>query len=246
MKNKILFLTATHGDEGFVEVFKKLEKKYSQAKYGYDWIISNERAYEKNTRFTEKDLNRSAPGTVKSNIYEEKRAAEIIEKSRLYDLIIDIHGTKSDFGIVTIITYPTIQNLTLAYMSPNKRIVIWYAKESQANGPLTQFCHCPAIEFECGPKNNIETAEKLYKALEKILQQKKSFSLTQTLKLEKDKELYAVYGKMMSESKKQTFVDFTPITINKETFYPLMGKNEYKGISCYKMKKINIKDLFIY
>ena len=48
----ILFIAATHGDEDFsVGIFKKLEKLKNSYTQSYDWIIGNERAYQKKVRF---------------------------------------------------------------------------------------------------------------------------------------------------------------------------------------------------
>lgn len=38
----LLFIAASHGDEGFsIPVLEKLEKNVPKEKYGYDWIIGN-------------------------------------------------------------------------------------------------------------------------------------------------------------------------------------------------------------
>ncbi len=69
MRN-ILFITSTHGHEqAGTGVLQQLEKEFPKTEYGYDWIIGNEQAYKLNQRFTEQDLNRSAPGDSKSDIY---------------------------------------------------------------------------------------------------------------------------------------------------------------------------------
>ena len=245
MKNKILFIVATHGNEDFsIEVLKKLENVCPKNEYGYDWIIGNPRAQEKSVRYIEKDLNRSAPGDITSDIYEEKRAAEIIEISKNYDCIIDVHGTKSDLGIITIIPYPTLQNLLLASLFSIKKNVIWYAKSSLKQGSLVQFVDKPAIEIECGPKNDKKIQEDLYIILEKFLTEiKETISLSVLRTIEK-KNFYHVYDKLLGEHN-SSLQDFKKTTINKETFYPFLSGNEYKGITCYKMKKIEFENLFL-
>lgn len=245
MKNKCLFIVATHGNEGFsVDVLKKLGKKYPKEEFGWDWIIGNEKAYRNNTRFTDKDLNRSAPGNKNSKHYEDQRASEIIELSKKYDFVIDIHGTKSDFGVVSIITYPTFPNLVLSSMFNLKNNVIWYASESSKKGPLTQYVNCPGIELECGPKDKDKTASQLYDVLGKFLARKKSIDIGTVLKSSQEQSFYAVYDKLNSSP--LPLKDFKKVTLNKESFYPFMSKSEYKGISCYKMKKIDFLPFFIY
>src|SRR5574344_1930263 len=93
---RILFITATHGNEqDGVKVMQQLEKELPKDKYGYDWIIGNEKAYQKNVRYIDQDLNRSAPGDSSSPVYEVRRAAELVKIANSYDVVIDIHGTKT-------------------------------------------------------------------------------------------------------------------------------------------------------
>ena len=150
---KILFIAAAHGNErDSVKVMRQLEKELPKEKYGYNWIIGNEKAFAVNTRFTEQDLNRSAPGDINSPVYEACRAAELIEYSKKFDVVIDLHGTKTDSGIVTIIPYPTEENIRLAKSAGLSRNVVWYSEKSKIAGPLAQHMPVPAIEFECEPK----------------------------------------------------------------------------------------------
>ncbi len=245
MDKKILILTATHGDEPLgVNVMKQIEKNLPKNKYGYDWIIANESAYKKCVRFTEVDLNRIAPGNIKSSIYEEKRAAELIRLSRKYNFIIDLHSSKSYCGVTTIITHPTLPNLILASILDADRYIIWYARSSLDNGPITQFTYCPAIEIECGPAAASKVKTRLIGVLTQFITKLKDLTITELLEKSKKIEFYAVYGKQKGRHN-LSIVDFRETTINKETFYPFLA-NQYEGILCYKAKKINIKDLFIY
>lgn len=246
MKNRFLFILATHGDEGFsLSLIKNLEKKFPKEKFGYDWIIGNPKALEQKRRFIETDLNRCAPGNLNSQIYEEKRAAEIIEVASDYDFIVDIHGSASNCGIITIITYPTLQNLILASSLGIKRNVIWYAKSSLKKGPLTQFVKCPSVEIECGPQNNENIRKKLSKTLrEFIIAQNNKKNLINVLKNLPKREFFVVYGKKEGNSN-QKVTDFEQTEIDGEKFHPFLA-NQYPGILCYKTKKVNIEDYFLY
>ncbi len=246
MANKILFIAATHGNEGFsVEVFKKLEKDLPPKKYNYDWIIGNEKAYPKNLRFIDTDMNRAAPGNLKSSKYEEKRAAEITKLSKKYDFVIDVHGTNSDLDIVTIIPYPTLTNIILANLIPVNNHVIWYAEESKKKGPLAQYTGCPAIELECGPKNDKKTQDILYNVLSEFIININS-QMNQNLIANVNKNnFFYVYGKLEGGNIK-SLKDLKKIKLNNEEFYPFMSKSEYKGISCYKLKKVDLLPYFIY
>lgn len=231
MRN-LLFISSTHGDEGFsVDVLKDLEQTYDPQLYGYDWVIGNPRALDKNVRFTEKDLNRSAPGDLASPVYEERRAAEIVKLSRNYDAVIDIHSTVADCGLVKLIPYPTAENMALARSIPLARNVIWYAEESAIQGPLTQHTLCPAVEIECGPKMGEQITKDLKECIGRLLVANISGELTIP-----EQEYYSVYGPQPGATD-NTIKDFQEITTGDETFYPFLA-NQYAGTLCYKMTKV--------
>lgn len=233
-EQKILFLTATHGDEGFsVPVFQRVEKQYPKGEFGYDWTVSNPRALGENRRFTEADLNRSAPGDPNSPVYEERRAAEIVELSSNFTCLIDVHGTVADSGIVTIIPYPTLENIILAKKVGVKRNVIWYSKSSLEKGPIVQFTNCPAVEIECGPKNETSTQEGLEKVIVSFLEEAEP---------SEQPEFYQVYGKLPTDG--NIYKDFELATKGDEEFYPFLS-NQYEGVACYKMRKVKFEDLFL-
>lgn len=243
-RSKILFLSATHGDEGFSSsVLEKIELNYPKNKYNYDWIIANEKALKNNTRFQNVDLNRCAPGDLNSPLYEERRAAEIINLSKNFDFIIDLHGSVSNVGVITIITHPTLQNIFLSSLVKVENHVIWYTKSSLVKGPLTQYCHCPAIEIECGPKKNPEIQQKLYDVIESILVTKEDLSINHILDRAKKINLFSVYGKNVGQpvKKMNDFIEYEDIN---EKYYPFLS-NQYPNIACYKMKKIEVENLFL-
>jgi len=69
-------------------------KKFSQnPAVGVDTLVANEKAYVANCRFVKNDLNRSFPGNAKSTDYETKRASEILQICKNYDLVLDFHNT---------------------------------------------------------------------------------------------------------------------------------------------------------
>lgn len=231
---KILFIGATHGNEPIgVEVLKKLEKKFNN----FDWIVGNPKALKQKSREYTADLNRSAPGDINSNQYEQKRAAEIIKLSKNYQYTIDIHGSGKPVGIFIIITNPKPINLKLAGMLPIKNIVFWPAFSPELKGPLSEFFSC-GLEIECGPKENFRIKKSLEKKLEKFLINLKKIEKKPITELLKQKNIYKVYGNLKDKPNKK-LKEFKEITINNETFYPLLiGSYKDKNIICYKMKKI--------
>ena len=245
MKNKFLFIAATHGNEGFsVPVLENLEQNFPKKDFNYDWIIGNEQAYKKNIRFTEEDMNRSAPGDKNSKVYEERRVAEIMDLSKQYDFVIDIHGTESNCGITSLIPYPTLVNLMIASLLHIQKSVIWYAKQSIEKGPVVQFTSCPGIEIECGPKNLPKISEQLQSTLEDFLKLTQSLTMGEILTRGAQKEFYVVYDKLEGEHD-DAYTDFAPKMDNGQTFYPYLS-NRYPNIICYKLKKVTISDLFLY
>lgn len=240
----ILIILSTHGNEGFsIPPLKTLEKKYPKNKYGYDWIIGNPKAHEKNVRFTEGDLNRLAPGNMSSKIYEERRAAELINLSSKYKFIIDIHGTDSNSGVFVLVTNPSLENLLLASSLPIKNVVIWASKESLTKGPVTQYAKCPALEIECGPKNSKEISKLLESTLERIIKNPYP-KLDETMENLKNQNYFVVYGKELDVDTSK-MLEFKKTKIKNEEFYPLLV-NAYQKGSARKMKKIDFFDLLSY
>ena len=88
---KILVVGGIHGNEPLGTKLVSRFKADPQKNVGA--ILANERAVAKNKRFINTDLNRSFPGNIKSLNYEEKRAAELIDICRKYDLVLDFHNT---------------------------------------------------------------------------------------------------------------------------------------------------------
>ncbi len=235
--SKILFIVATHGNETIgLDVIKKIALKYPKDKYNYSWVIGNPKAFSRGKRFIEADLNRSSPGDLESTIYEERRAFEILKLSKSYDLVIDIHGSNSNCGIVTIITDPKRCNLKLAESVPIENNVIWFSENSKIKGPITQHAQSPSIEIECGPMDSARVGESLRVVLEKILED----NLSEGKPYSKGKkEYFEVYGKIEGTWDGK-LIDFNKTTIRGESFYPFMS-SQYLGITCYKMRKVSLE-----
>lgn len=237
-QRKILFILATHGDEGFtIPIFQKIETLYSKSEFGYEWVIGNPKALERNIRYVNLDLNRCAPGKPNSLVYEERRAAELVKYANEFENVIDIHGSISQCGIVTIIPNPTIKNILFAGLLPIKRNVIWNSNSSLNKGSIVQFCKNVAIEIECGPKSSSKIQNKLQSTIIKIITTASETNLNVF-----EKEFYAVYGKKIDKTTK--YKDFV-VTQDSEKFIPFMA-NQYREITCYKMSKINRLTEFLY
>lgn len=243
MKKKILFISATHGDEGFsIKVLNEIERKYPRDKYGYERIIGNPKALDKNVRYVDSNLNRSAPGNKNSLLYEERRASEILTTANKFDYVIDIHGANSNCGLSIIICNPILSNFVLAGTLGIKRVVVWTTKEDFKKGPITQFCKPAGLEIECGPKNNLRIQNKLKNILIKFIKTYQKFTVFDIAKNLEKKELYVIYDKQIG--KESDLQDFKKYKKGNEVFYPFMS-NVYPKITCYKMKKIKLEKLFL-
>lgn len=230
----LLFLAATHGDEGFsVPILQGLKTKFPAS---FDWLIANERAQAHNTRFTDIDLNRSAPGDPISPLYEVRRAHEILEITKNYRYVIDIHGTTANSGIFVIIPNPTPINIALASCLPIIDVVIWAAKSSAQQGPITQFVNC-GVEIECGPKHDPAVAERLETILPAILTKGIVPDLAPM------QRWYRVYGYLQSGP--ANLRDFQLATVDGETFFPLLV-SQYRTELCYKMERLDLNALLAY
>lgn len=235
MKNNILFIGGTHGDEPIgVRVLQELEK----ARNDFDWIIGNVPALKQEAREYEGNLNRSAPGDINAKNYASHRAAEILSISQAYQFTIDLHGTSQPTGLFIIITNPTKENFELAQKLDVKRVVVWPSFSAELKGPLSEYFPC-GLEIECGPKEAIETQQELERVLIKFLDEYTLDPLI--LPLGKGEvthqDIFEVYGSWNGDS--GGMQEFIETTKNNETFFPLLigAYKTMTGITCYKMRR---------
>ncbi len=234
----VLFIGAMHGNEPIgVRVLKDLEDDG----FDFDWMIGNPRAFQAGTRGTDADLNRSAPGSPSSEVYEERRAAELIKLSRAYQFTIDIHGTEQRTGIFLIVTNPSRENLELAARLDIDRIVIWPAFSPELNGPVSEFFRT-GLEIECGPMGEGKTSGRLRVILKSFLEEgirQNSIDLDVALS---SREVYEVYGSLKSDVD-VPLEEFVEVEIDGEVFTPLLVNSyrERNGITCYKMRKLDTR-----
>lgn len=241
---KILFVAALHGNESFaVEVLKRLETELPEFKRRADWIVGNPKAHQQGERYLEADLNRIAPGDRNGEFYEERRAAELVKLSAGYKYLIDIHGTDARTGVFALIPNPTLESLLLAASLPVRNVVIWNSRKSLIGGPFVQYARCPAIEVECGPKDDSETPQVLEELLRQVVTEPRE-TLTSLLENLRNQEHYTVYGKSEGVDIDST-PEFKETTVDGETFYPLLI-NSYNQRSVRKMRKLNLPDLLAY
>lgn len=97
----ILIIGGMHGNEPLgLEVVALLNKKPLD---NVDTVLANKPAIVANSRFTRQDLNRSFPGDIASKEPEPRRAAQLLQLTRKYDVVLDFHNTycpDNDCGFV--------------------------------------------------------------------------------------------------------------------------------------------------
>lgn len=240
MKNNTLCIGATHGNEriGIDAIVLTLQKRND-----FDWIVGNPRAFAKNIRFTEKDLNRCGKGNSDSNIYEERRAAEIQKIVQQYTYVFEIHGTYQDTGTFLLVTNPTKENLRLASFFDVDRLIIWPSLTPEMQYPISEFYPC-GIEIEVGLQTDPKNTEVLANTLQTFLKNKSKYeklSDTQWQDRLKQKTIYEMYGNIPNSIGITTDMlkEQTLFTWNDETFIPVfIGTYPYSAILGYKLRQL--------
>jgi succinylglutamate desuccinylase len=232
MKKQILLILATHGDEKIGLETVKILENCSLEKY-FDILIANPKACKNNKRFIDVDLNRSYPGNLKSDKYEQKIAAENLLVAKKYKYVIDIHEASQGTDDFIIVPRKELsKQFPLKYINL-ETVLLW----PDPRGPLGQVLK-NAVELEFGSKNRNRNmmANKCAMILDNFI--KNVYGLPQG-KIKPTQKIFYVYDKLSADKTKQKLIDFKKIKIKKEEFYPLLT-NQYlmEGIVCYKMKKI--------
>lgn len=249
MKRKILFTLAVHGDEGFsISVVERLKKEFPHL---VEFVIGNPKALKQGVRYTDIDLNRVFPGDSSSKLYEYQRAAWLVEnyigKKDQY-VHLDIHGTKADCGIFTIVTNPTPTNLSLAFVLPIENTVIWegkYYKENDGFGAISEFSDC-GVAIECGLTTG-KTAEQVRPVQEKLYSILLGFITSYLAGVQignsPAKNIWQVNGKLMAGDGVEGLKDFQLVELGGKTFAPLLAYQYVKqGICCYTMSPLSVKN----
>lgn len=238
MIKKLLIIAATHGDEKIgVEAVEMLQKKGYKKRF--DCLTANPRAFKKNIRFIEVDLNRSYPGEKNSPFYEKRKAYKNLELAKKYKYIIDIHETDGGASDFIIIPKEKITKLFPLQFIDLEKVVLW----PDPKGPLSQILN-NAIELEFTMKNKSRggVAEKAARIIEKFLDRIELVGCDGNLNCDiSDKEIYYVYGKLLVKEKigSDNLRDFKKTKVGNEEFYPLLiGQYLSEGIACYKMRRI--------
>lgn len=250
---KILINILTHGDELIgLKVADRIKREYPELYgNGFDILIANEEAYKKGLRFVDEDLNRCFPGTPTGNT-ENVRAYEISSLLKQYEIVIDIHSTKSETRDTVIITNltPTILE-TIGVVSPAHVFLM----KVNPDGALISHAK-NGLAFEFGNDTSDEVFEKNIKAIGAVFGK---FLLNKSMAgLELNTQYYEVFrqiekpqgARLLPYVKNFSLVSAnTPFATNSdgkelsldEDFYPVIfGQDNYETIFGFAARKIRI------
>lgn len=231
--NKLLIIVATHGDEKIGIAVVKILGKKGYGKY-FDYLVANPRALKQNKRFIDFDLNRAYPGRQNSPLYEMRQARKNLMQAKNYRYIIDIHEASAGQDNFIIVPRRKISSFFPLEFINLRRVLLWPSPK----GPMSQILK-NAVELEFGMRN--KKREVVVLKASKIIGSFIMLAFPKSLRIEKEKEFYYVYGKLLvgDGSGDKKLKDFRMTEIEKEKFYPLLvGQYEKEGIVCYKMKKL--------
>lgn len=247
---RILINALTHGDErvglSVIKRIKKLPIKHGQLVFS----IANEKAYKKNKRFIDQDLNRSFPGKKNGN-HEEKLAYKLLPLVKSADIVIDIHSTTSDLKDAIIVT--KLEKKTKEYVniiSP-KYVLVMKATKNNALISSAQV----GIAFEYGKDRSILALNKIELGIKRLLshlgmidhfynknqkEQTVYFNVYKTVPRPINSRLLGGIKNYNLIRKEQVYATSAGKQIKAESdFYPILfGEKKYKDIFGFAGKKL--------
>jgi hypothetical protein len=233
MKNEILIIGATHGNEPIgVEVIAELKNRGREK--DFDFLIANPQALSASREFIDVNLNRVYPGIKNSPLYEQRLAFTNLQLAKKYRYVVDIHEASQGKDDFIIVPRENISNDFPLELVNLKKILLWPDPQGPLGGVLKN-----AIELEFGSCNRdrrkmIAMAANI---VEKFIIRIKSCAKEELV----GHEIYEVYGKITIAEfggKIDELKDFAEFENNGEKFLPLLARQYLQsGIVCYKMRR---------
>jgi hypothetical protein len=228
-QKRILIVGAQHGDE---RLGPRLDRFLRSDKTGrfknVDYICGNPRAFRRNVRFTETDLNRSYD-TLPAKTYEEKRAQKILRiiAQGNYDYVLDVHTSRADVGrffLATNLQGPVAQVIAA---SSFKRVAIMppHIADCSLIGQVPQAI---SIEYDRRIIRTKQTLEELVMLLENLLNGKTNPA---------PREIFYVKEKIPLGS--DISYEAKNFELSQQGFYPVIFARKssytaYKGFAAYE------------
>lgn len=177
----LLVLAAVHGNEqagtrAMERLLKEIDEKKIVLTKGKLTLVPvcNEKAYEKDVRQIDENLNRVIKIHENPQTYEQKVANEICQLIQENDIMLDLHSTHCEGDVPFIICdYPDAINEKFMNVLPVGYILYgWpdvYAHQKNIEDCCTEhyahMCGCSGITLECGYHKSEDAVEVAYQAI---------------------------------------------------------------------------------
>ncbi len=227
-----------HGDEHYgKKVLNRLQKnrKYKQNAIA---LFANKKAYDKNKRFIDQDLNRSFPGNRNGN-YEERLAMRILKKIKDCAFVIDLHSSSTETPPFIILSKVTKQHLEFIRHIPIENVVIMHKKMASGHS-LIDYCKC-GVSLEMGRHNDKNLPEKAYRSLIKIFG---SLQKSNELKPPSNPKTFFVAKRIVKHGKRamryKNLRNFIEYKRDGESFFPILitpKKRAFDGVYFLRAEK---------
>lgn len=250
--SKIAIIGGIHGDEpcGYRAISRIIEKDLEYKKT-VKFIKANEKAIEKNRRYIEKDLNRSFPGDINSEVHEQKLAAELLQEIKDCEYILSLHSTQSTISPFALINEVNNKNRNIIRKLPLKKVVSVKSKENK-KGDLISILPESCIELECGYQKSRQAEENAVKCIEYFLKMTNAIDKNNINPINTKTEVLRIFNKVLKQEE-IFFIGNNFERINsgeiygigetgkiyraEEPFYPiLMSTSGYSSILGYQAK----------
>lgn len=237
-----------HGDEKLGEKIADNIFKLKINRGNLTTVLANPKAYSKNKRFINEDLNRIFPG--RSKTYEQKLAKNILKIVKNTDYLVDIHATTGKTEPFAIIIKNNPQIINLIKSSGIRNIVLMGKNLASGKSLIDQTKNGFSFEYYSKtPKKSLKIGTENIKVLlvglrmvkeEKQQEDKLTFYEVVSV-LEKPENFIAkIKFENLSLIKKGTLLGFSkkePIIADKN-FYPIFhGEKSYPELVCLQAVK---------
>jgi hypothetical protein len=232
---RILIVGAQHGDERLGPRIDRFLKADKSGKYTtVDYLCGSPRAYRRNVRFTETDLNRSYD-TLPATTYEQKRAQRILQiiQEGNYNYVLDVHTSRADVGRFFLATHLSEPIRKIIAASNFERVAIMppHVADCSLIGQVEQAI---SVEYDRRLSRTKRALAEIVQLLDNLLE-----GTSQTMA----REVYYVDGKIPLESKLS--YEAKNFELSNEGFYPVIfsrnsSYTEYKGFAAGRRELIEL------
>lgn len=226
---QILIIGAQHGDERLGPRINRFLKNDKTGRYRtVDYLCGNPRAYRRNVRFTETDLNRSY-NTVPAATYEQKRAQKILRliATGNYDYVLDIHTSRAAVGRLLLMTHLEGAVKRVVEASCIERIAIMPPDVADCS-LIGQAPHAISVEYDRRLARSKRTLQDIVELLDNLLS-----GVSQS----REREVFFVDGKIPLDC--PISYESKNFELCEQGFYPIIfARNssyaQYKGFAARK------------